>query len=114
MINVEYNGSTVEIDGHRIELDEPIKKTVVHQDNAYVLLDHTDLSPSNRNQNIIALDADGSRLWQVDASPASDDQNNPFTGISMHGGQLIGFTWKGISVEINHDTGAWENPTLSK
>ena len=110
----DVRGETLVIDDTRVEFDHPIAKVVLYEDLYIVLLEYMDLPQSLENRNIIACTQDGDRSWQIERSPASDERGNPFAGLAVEDGVLIGGTWRGVSVTIDAATGAWENPQLTK
>jgi len=114
MINVEYNNSTLNIGGKSIELDTEIDKVVERGDKCIILENYADVSEENANSNILAYDADGEFVWRISESPGSDESDNPYTGIGTKEARTIGYTWKGMAVEIDTESGEWEPYGLTK
>jgi hypothetical protein len=112
MVDWSYEKSTLQVAGTTIKLDDNIEKVISSNDVVVVLLDYT--CASNKNQNIIAFDQNGDQMWRVEPSPGSSEDENPYTGIGFQGDDLIGYTWRGLSVRIDVNTGAWETGKLSK
>ena len=104
----DIHGATVRIDGIRVEFEHPIATVVPYQGRFLVLFEYMDLPEPFENRNIIACTFDGEREWQIEESPASNDHGNPFVGLAEEDIGLVGYTWRGLSVIIDTDTGDWE------
>lgn len=110
----DVRGEMLVIGDIRVEFDHPIAKVVVYEGLYIVLLEYMDLPQSLENRNVIACTQDGGRVWQIEQSPASDERANPFAGLTVEAGELVGRTWRGVSVTIDAASGTWEKPQLTK
>lgn len=111
---MEYYNSTLAFGDNEINLQSKISSVVQKNDVYVVLLDYTDTGQENKNQNIVAFDSEGDQKWRISPSPGSDKRDNPYTGLGTENGRVIGYTWKGMAVKIDMDTGSWKQYGLTK
>lgn len=60
------------------------------------------------NRNVLAFDAKGSKLWEIEPSPPGTSDDNPFVELTTVDGLLIAETWNGMEYDVDVETGAIE------
>jgi len=102
MIDLDYDGDTVKIEGQEIRVRSPVKEAVADTDKAYLLLSVA--ADEDNNTNVIALSESGTKMWEIEP-PAKGMRNVPYNGIQMREGSLIVYNLNSYKFVVDTDTG---------
>lgn len=107
-VSVSVDGDEITLDGDRVRLERPIAEYRV-MENDVVVVRFEAPAESDNNRNVVAIDADGNRLWKIQEPkrpPAHD--SNPFVRIYIEDGDLWAGTYWGPDYRVSHESGRFE------
>lgn len=102
MGEITFEENVISIREKEIQLDHEIR-TVVKKDGVIIVL----FAPaSNDPRNVIALDEDGNKLWEIEpVRTHSGDEYSPYTGLIIEEGSIVGSNWNSKDYKIDRGTG---------
>jgi hypothetical protein len=106
MSNIEYRGNKIHIGSHTVTLPDEIEN-VVEINNTIILL----LEPFGKAapQNVVAFDDSGTKVWDIDTTPAEEGKSSPYTGLKKTDSRIIAFGYNSRRYEVDPQTGSIED-----
>ena len=106
MSDIEYNENRVQIENQTISLPDKIGNAIEHEDTLVLILEpFGEAAP----QNIVAYDRSGTKLWDIETTPADDGKSSPYTGIKKVDNRVIAFVYNSRRYEVDTQTGEIED-----
>lgn len=113
MADIEYKNNEIEVNGNKVETRREIRDVVVCDNVVVVLLD---VPPNEEDpQNIIGLDVDGNRLWDIEEVPSQTPQTESvYMTLQKENDTVLTSNWNGNQYEIDLHDGSVTTVSYSK